>query len=226
MSSSATPRIKQRQIDSPWRLSDGIALIEELLDISLEVHNSTQDWEDIQSASKRKRLKVGTIIEAVRARRVTLGRMPGMMGYRHFLVLKSSIDDLAKEERAGRTEPTTGINEITAASFARGIGMRADGWFHSLFEAGHVSGTWKRHPITNVRTLCLSLEDIEAFNKRFITPTQIRAETQLQRPTTCLAHLRKAGITPVSPEGRHFGALFLRKEVEPVLRRIRSQRPK
>ncbi|MTH35130.1 hypothetical protein GL279_11005 [Paracoccus limosus] len=146
-----------------------------------------------------------------------LGRLPGAAGYRSFMVSKSEINELASRESKVRFHTRPSVNATSAAAFSRSIGMRADGWFHSLFEAGHASASWVQHPITNVRMLYVSGEDIAAFNQRFLTPSQMQREFGLHK-RTCLAKLRKAGVSPFAPDGKDFGALYERRFVEPVLR--------
>lgn len=211
------PRISQSKIDSPWRIADGVALLNELTALSSDIPIDDSGWEDIQGASKRKRLKVGDIIAAVRRREISLGRMPGTFGYRHFIVPKLEIDKLVSHGSKTRFHTRPAVNATSAAAFARSIGMRGDGWFNALFDAGHVSARWMPHPITNVRILYVSDEDIAAFNQRFLTSPQMQIEFGLHR-RTCLARLRKAGVSPFAPEGKDFGALFERCLVEPVLR--------
>ena len=99
--------------------------------------------------------------------------------------------------------------------------MRSEGWFQSLFEAGHVSGKWAHHPVTNARILYFSDEDIAAFNRRFLTLPQMQIEFGLHQHTYA-AKLRAAGVAPFSPHGQNFGSLFEREKVETIVRSMRT----
>lgn len=211
------PRIRREKVDSPWRLADGVELMNELTGLSAEILRGDPEWEDIQSASKRKRLRVGDIIKSVRNREIALGRPPGAVGYRDLMVFKSAIDALAKTIAAGEVRNDHGQHRITASVFARELGIRTEGWFRSLVEAGCCTGSWGNHPVTNVRTLYVSDEDILQFNRRFITLQQMQAEFGLHRHT-CLSKLRAAAVRPFSRGRQTFGPLYERSHVINVLR--------
>ncbi len=210
------PRISRAKINSPWRIADGHAFLEELGKLAMEIAPGDAAWEEIQAASKRRRLRVGDIISAVRERSLGLGRSPEVYGYRSFRVLKTEIDSLSRTKIPTPILQDSCLSGQPASAFARSIGMRSKGWFQSLFEAGQVGAAWVQHPRTNVRLLCVSEADAADFNKRFLTFTQMRAEFRLHH-LTCAAVLKAAGVHPFAPDGRDFGQLFERKIAEPVL---------
>ncbi|MDN5788817.1 MAG: hypothetical protein L0H65_17535 [Pseudorhodobacter sp.] len=215
------PRIAKSKIKSLWRIADGLDLLRELDALAVSFSEGMDGWEDIQSASKRKRLRVGDIIGAVRQAELTLGRITGTTGYRFLAVKKSEINEMAQHLAQSRFHNRDASNDIPASAFARSIGMRSEGWFQSLFEAGHVSAAWMQHPVTNVRILYVSDEDIAAFNRRFLTLPQMQLEFGLHQHT-CAARLRAAGVAPFSPNGQDFGSLFERTKVETVVRITRT----
>ncbi|WP_323007528.1 hypothetical protein [Pseudorhodobacter sp.] len=131
--------------------------------------------------------------------------------------MKSEIDEMAKQVEQSRFHNREASNGIPASAFARSIGMRSEGWFQSLFEAGHVSAKWTHHPVTNARILYVSDEDIAAFNRRFLTLPQMQIEFGLHQ-NTCAARLRAARVAPFSPHGQDFGSLFEREKVETIMR--------
>jgi hypothetical protein len=192
------PRIAKSKIKSPWRIADGLDLLSELDALALIIGEGMDGWEDIQSASKRKRLRVGDIIEAVRQAELTLGRVNATTGYRFLMVMKSEIDEMAKQVEQIRFHNREASNGIPASAFARSKGMRSEGWFQSLFEAGHVSAEWTHHPVTNALILYVSDEDIAAFNRRFLTLPQMQIEFGLHQ-NTCAARLRTSRLAPFSP---------------------------
>ena len=146
--------------------------------------------------------------------------MPGTTGSRSFVVMKSEIDEMARHEAQSRFHNRSGLNGIPTPAFARSIGMRGEGWFQSLFEAGHVSARWMQHPITNVRILYVSQEDVTAFNRRLLTLPKMQIEFGPHRYIFA-ARLRAVGVLEFSPDGNDFGPLFEREKVEPLLRSTR-----
>lgn len=210
------PRISRTKINSPWRIADGYALLEELGKLAIEISPDDACWEEIQAASKRRRLRVGDIISAVREGSLGLGRSPEAYGYRSFRVLKAEIDSLSRTKIPTPIVQDSCLSGQPASAFARSIGMRSKGWFQNLFDAGYVSATWEQNPRTNVRMLCVSETDVADFNKRFLTLTQMQAEFGLHRQT-CAAILKAACVHPFAPGGQDFGQLFERKRAEPVL---------
>lgn len=54
--------------------------------------------------------------------------------------------------------------------------------------------------------------DMAAFHKKFVTLTTLSAETGQHR-NTLKALLASRRITPFSPDGRFFGAVFLRGDI-------------
>lgn len=214
------PRISRPKINSPWRIADGQALLGELGRLAMTISPDDECWEEIQAASKRRRLRVGDIITAVRNGSLGLGRAPQIYGYRSFRVLKYEINALPQEKLPFRIQESSPQEGQLASAFARDIGMRSKGWFHTLFKAGHVSATWVQHPRTNVRRLYVSDADVTAFNQRFLTLTQMQAEFGLHRQT-CAARLKAAGVAPFAPDGWDYGPLFERDKTESALRASR-----
>lgn len=77
------------------------------------------------------------------------------------------------------------------------------------------------NPVTSVRILYLSDEDMAAFNGRFLTLPQMQIEFGLHQHT-CAAGLRAARVVPFLPHGQDFGSLFEREKVEPIMRSLRT----
>ena len=133
------PRIKVQTIKSPWRLVDGVALVEELGSLAVSVTPSDSRWETIQLAKKRSTIGVGAIIAAARNGRLQLGRYSNVIGYAGFCVMKSQIDALCP---AKQKQHANGY--VTPAVFGRSVGIRDRGWFESLVDGGHTPATRMR----------------------------------------------------------------------------------
>lgn len=210
------PAICSPKVKSPWRISDGLALLAELDARSCLLSPISEDWETIQLASQRSGLEVGDIIAAVRNGRIQIGRDPEMYGSRGYLVLKDDIDDIAGEQPHRRRRADSIPSGELASRYAMSVGIKAKQWFLKLYEAGHVSARWIPHPIAGTDVLYLTDEDITAFHDRFMTPVTMQAEFGLHW-RTCIARLNTAKISPFSPNGQDFGKLYERRDVEAVL---------
>ena len=106
---------------------------------------------------------------------------------------------------------------MPAAEFGRSVGLRDGGVFQAMIEAGHVPA----YQIINVRTgrpqHRMTPEDMEAFHRRFVTLTTLSAETGEHR-NTLRGLIASRRITPFAPDGQDFGAVYLRADVEAVMR--------
>lgn len=211
------PRIARGKIDSPWRISDGLALLRELEGLLAHKDQDSADWEDIQSASKRKRMRVGQIIHAIRRGELRLGQVSGASGYRSFSVLKAEVDEMARSSAQLQSEMLPVTKGRSASVFARELGIRTKGWYQALVEAGHADGTWEHHPVTHVLTLYVSDDDAACFRRRFVTLPQMQHEFGMHKHT-CLSRLRAAGVRPFSLKRQSFGPLYEREQAEAVLR--------
>jgi hypothetical protein len=209
------PRIDVPTIKSPWRLADGLALVQELSVLSSVTTLSDNRWEAIQRAKKRSKICVGAIITAIREGQLQLGRYSDVAGYAGFCVMKSEIDELGLVENE---QPD--FDYITLAAFGRSVGMRDRGWFKSLVDGGHTPATRILHPTGDREQLTVSTADAAEFHKRFFTAATMEKEFGVHR-RTLLAKLRSACIGAFTPGGQDFGKIYLREDVE-IIFGIRS----
>jgi hypothetical protein len=114
-------------------------------------------------------------------------------------------------------DPTDGGRLQSAAAFGRSIGLRDNGSFAALIEAGYVSAKARVHPGTKRMQYWMDEADIAAFTARFATPTMLIAETGLHR-NTLYKLLDAARVEPFAPNGKDFGAVFLRSDLNKVPR--------
>lgn len=206
------PRINNSKIKSPWRASDGVAFVTELQAMAVPIEHSDKRWESIQGAQKRSDLSVGTIIAGIRACKLKLAQRRDLEGYAALCVLKEDIDRMKflKQEAAGGPL-------ITAAAFGRSVGIRTQGWFESLAAAGHTPATRMPHPKYGGEWVYASTSDIEEFHKRFVTTKLMRDDSGLKK-TSLLAKLNASEVKPFAPNGEDYGPLYLREDVEAVLK--------
>ncbi len=191
-------------VKSPWRASDGVALVAELQEMAVPIEPFDGIWESIQDAKHRSDLGVGTIIAGLRAGDLQLGRRPDFEGYAALCVLKAEID-LMKAERI----VADGGPLITAAAFGRQVGIRTQGWFERLAGSGHTPATRRPHPKYGGEWVFASESDIEEFRKRFMTSAMMKDEFG-QRSKQQL----QAALTRFAPNEEDYGPLYLLEDVE------------
>lgn len=205
------PRINNPKIKSPWRASDGIALVAEFRALAIPIESSDKSWEGIHAANKRSDMSVGDIIAELRAGKLKLGQCTDLDGYAAFRVLREEIDRMKSQKIEVSGGPV-----ITAAAFGRQVGIRTKGWFEKLAAAGHTPATSMPHPKYGGEWIYASVRDIEEFRKRFFTSKTMKEEFQ-QSKKTLLLKLEEANVKRFAPNGEDYGPLYLRAEVESVL---------
>jgi hypothetical protein len=210
------PRINVPTIKAPWQIADGMALIGDLQEMASSIQRNDRRWETIQMARRRSDLSVGTLIAAVRARQLQVGHREDLWGYAGFSVLKSEVDALKSLRKDEHQD-----SMISGAAFARSVGMRHKGWFEKFMAAGHITGTRMLHPKIGGTRVYVSQKDIVKFHARFKTASTMEREFGLHR-RTLLAKLKAAHIKAFAPNAQDFGALYLRKEVEVVIKPART----
>ena len=206
------PRISNSKIKSPWRASDGIALVAELQKMAIPIELSDKRWEGIYVAKNRSDLGVGEIIDELRAGKLQLARRTDLEGYAAFCVLTEEIDQMKSQKLEALGGPV-----ITAAAFGRQVGIRTKGWFEKLAAAGHTPATSMPHPKYGGEWIYASARDIEEFHKRFLTSKIMEAEFGQTRKAL-LVKLEIAQVKRFAPNGEDYGPLYLREDVEPVLK--------
>lgn len=206
------PRINIPGIISPWRASDGIALVAELQAMAVPIMQSDSHWEEIQEAQNRAAISVGTIIAELRAGKLHLAQRTGVKGYAAFCVLKEEIDRMSSQKQEAAGGPV-----ITAAAFGRLVGIRTQGWFESLSAADHTPATRMPHPKWGGERVYASASDISEFRSRFVTLKILEEEFGLHQ-RTLLVKLKAAKVNPFAPNGEDFGLLYLREDAEAALK--------
>ncbi|WP_416545761.1 TniQ family protein [Phaeobacter sp. JH209B] len=214
------PRTKVATIKSPWRVSDGLHLLEDLERKAILLEAGTPGWETIQHVHKRAGLSVGQVIAAIRDGRLRVGKHAETFGY-HGLVVNVAEVDQSELLRPREQKMAAMEGEMNAAAFARSIGVRQKGAFQALIEGGHTPAMEVLHPVTKRSQWRMSGVDIAAFHDKFTTPTVIVKETGLHR-NTILAAFAAHGIEVFRLNGVAIGPIYLQKEVAPVLNTLVS----
>ena len=212
-----TPRTQSASVKLKWRIQDGLALNAELQALAVPNPSGGQSWERLQAASARAHMPVGDFISAIRAGELQVGQVAADDGYHGFSVRKLSVDRWrkARADHAMRAvDALPGV--MSAAEFARSIGLRDKRRFQALIEAGHAEALETLHPVTRRMQLRMTEAYIASFHEKFLTLTAMQAETGLHR-NSILSLLRTASVGVFAPEGLDFGPIYLRQEAMPVL---------
>ena len=213
------PRTRIENINKPWRISDGMALLAELSSGAMLVERESKDWETLLLASRRSSVALADLVLGIREKRLTLGQRAGVAGFHGIVVRKSEVDRVAAPRLAFRDAVLQEVpGTISAAAFGRSIGLRNDGTFLALIEAGHVPVRQVVNPRTGRPQYQMTPEDMAAFHQRFMTLTTLSAESGLHRNTLRGALLMRK-ITPFSSGGQDFDAVYLRDDVMEIMRR-------
>jgi hypothetical protein len=208
-----TPRTRFETVKKPWRISDGLALVAELSAHSIPVADEDQAWTNLLAVRKYRAVSLPALIEAIRDGRLKVGQRVGVPGFHGIVVLKSEVDMIAAPFQAVRDQVIEEIpGNMAVAEFGRSVGLRDSRAFQAMIKAGHVSAYQIINPRTGRPQYRMTPDDMAAFHRRFVTLTTLSAETGEHR-NTLKGLLAARRITPFSPKGQDFGAVYLRGEV-------------
>jgi hypothetical protein len=211
------PRTRTDKIKSPWRLSDGLALVEELQSFSSGLVPDDIEWESIQQSSKRTGKTVGAIILEIRSRKVQVKLRSNVLGYHGIWVCKSDVGDRRKSKLEILGEHTASVRETTSAyAFARSIGLRERGLFQAFLSDGHSPAILALNPDSQRSQFRMTDGDIAAFHRKFLTLTTMEGELGLHR-NAISCRLRASGVLPFVSDGKSYGAIWSRHAASRVL---------
>ena len=118
------PRTRIPSVKSPWRMSDGLALVAELQAGAVPIDADDKRWEKIQHAKHRSAASVGRIITAIREGRIRVGLRDTTAGYGGFVVERDEINLKLKPGL-----PVVPSNPQLPGAFRRSVGLRDGGRF-------------------------------------------------------------------------------------------------
>ena len=203
------PRTRDAKVKNPWRIADGAALVSDLVTMAGPVAKNADDRETLLLARNRVKTSLSDLIAAIREGQLLWGNR------RAFPAFTASSSPKAKwticPPRACRDESPAEMEPpgvMSAAEFGRTVGLRDNGNFIALIEAGHMPAVQCTNPRTGRFQYRLSAEDISAFHRRFVTLPTLSEETGYHRNTvrTLLTRFR---VTRFSPGGQDFGPIYL-----------------
>lgn len=207
------PRTQIAKVKFPWRVSDGLALLAELQEAATGQVKDDSNWESIQHAKKRTRIRVGEIIEAIRTRKIDFKIKEGVFGYYGVYISRTQVNELKYQIEIADSDLFQ--NTLSASAFSRVIGLRNADQLSRLAKAGHFSAIWVRNPKTGRERFRMNDTHISEFHQKFMTATTIESEFGMQR-NTLLAILKEHQAERFSPDGGDYGSIWLRASVEPI----------
>ena len=209
------PHSQNPSVKNVWRVSNGHALLAKLQSRAVLISAEDAAWETLLLTRKRTEISLTALIGEIEAGRLEVGVREGQEGFHGIVVPLEQLGHLIAARQ--RPDPTEGGKLQSAAAFGRSIGLRDNGAFVAIIEAGHVAAQARLHPGTNRMQYWMDAADIAAFTARFVTPTMLMAETGLHR-NTLYRLLDAARVAPFAPGGQGFGAVFLRSDLNKVPR--------
>jgi hypothetical protein len=207
------PRTRIPSVKNVWRIADGEALVAKLTARSVTVAADDPSWETLLLARRRTRISLAKMIDAIDAGALDVGARQGVVGFHGIVVRTDQLAPLLAIEE--RPDPTEGGKLQSAAAFGRSVGLRDNGSFVALIEAGYVSAKERLHPGTKRMQYWMDEADIAAFTARFATPTMLTNETGLHR-NTIYTLFAAARVDPFTPNGKDFGPIFLRSDLTEI----------
>jgi len=210
------PRTRVKKVKNPWRISDGVLLVNELSSGAIPVQADDTRWETLLRACRRREIGLGDLIARIRDKSMTVGQRTGEAGFHGIVVPRSEVDAIASMPRAIPEDVSEELRGMAAAEFGRSVGLRDGGVFQSMIEAGYVPASKIINPRTKRSQYWMTPEDMATFRRQFATLTTLVAETGLHR-NSLKGQIASGRVTRFSPEGRHFGAVYLRDDVTDVL---------
>ena len=208
-----SPRVSDRKIRKPWRVSDGIAFVNELSADAAFVAEEDNSWETLLQSCQRNAFAFAAIISAIREMKLTIGKRDGVDGFHGIVVSKEEVDLLANSHHSIRTK---GLKEISGtmsvAEFGKSIGVYDSVALLALIEAGYASAKLTMNPRTGRSHYRMGPKDMAAFHKRFVTLSTLSEETG-EHLNSLRRVFKLSKLTPFSPEGQNFGPVYLRDDV-------------
>ncbi|WP_439561558.1 TniQ family protein [Roseinatronobacter sp.] len=89
------PRTQVEKVKKPWRILDGMALVNELSARSVPVSGDDRNWTTLLLARKQTGVSLVELVEAVRNARLKVGRRVGVVGFHGIVVRLAEVDRMA-----------------------------------------------------------------------------------------------------------------------------------
>lgn len=191
-----------------WDLRDGHRFLDRLLDQAETVDDLGAGWVHIAKSAQRLKCRPGEIVAAIEDGLITrVGRLSGADGYQAVHVCHDDVVRILAVDAAPA---------MTLGRFAEHIGIGQPVYVKRLFQNGHMTVTEMRNPRTKALQPYIAEADAAGFHRRFATLHTLARETG-ETWQKLSGQLRRASVTPFSPDGVDYGHLYLRSEVDSAL---------
>ncbi|MGY6410818.1 MAG: TniQ family protein [Alkalilacustris sp.] len=205
-----TPFIGAPCIKERWRLSDAQALLSVLQAAAVPVAAGAPGWQRLVLMRQHTGVGMDRMISGIREASLSAGCSSAQAGFTGILVRWDEVERLASDHVSASVG-------IPAGTFGRSIGLRDNGLFLTFISAGHTPATRWRHPVKRNERFYMTEADIAAFHARYVTLPVLERECGTHRDTL-RARLATAGVRPFSDAGQSFSPIYLRKNVEAVVK--------
>ncbi len=188
-----------------WDPADGVRFLDSVFVGASPLRQAQHGWEHISKSAARLMVGPEVIIRAIRDRRIVrIGNHADFDGYAALYVYHDEVCSVLSPEPSSNQ---------SIELFSKTVGIGQPIRMKRLVINGHTPATELVHPKLKTKQLFITLDDADAFHRRFYTPrTMAQAHGKSWQSMT--ATLRAAGIAVFSPDGEDYGTLYLREDVD------------
>lgn len=218
------PRTQLKEVRLPWLIQDGLDLVATLsAKATSAVAVGDPNWETMQQACAARRIALRELHGAIASGAVQIGLTEGVAGYNSLRVLKSSVTAAFTDRRVQAPENQAFSGTVSLAEFGRSIGMRDPKHLSALVNTGLLDVAKVVHPLIGRKQLRVGAATAAAFRARFATSNMLAAETG-EKPQAIRHKIARSGAAEFQKDGNAFRNLWLRAEVEAIVRLMKTSR--
>jgi hypothetical protein len=142
-------RTRVAKVKNPWRIPDGLSFVADLAANATPVAEDDPAWETLLLARKRTQVSLADLIGAIHDARLGFGQRVGIAGFHGLALRMTEVDALPPSRpRAKAPDGVSAAGMTSAAKFGRSVGLRDEGSFLALVQAGHVPAVQMVNPAT------------------------------------------------------------------------------
>jgi hypothetical protein len=191
-----------------WDPRDGRAFLDEIMFGAQLLPHAQHGWEHIAIAAQRLKIRPVEIIKAIRDGRIQrVGKNDSFNGYRAVHIYHDEVVMVL-----GGAESA----EMSIEVFSKSAGLANPVYLNRLIKNGHTPATKMRNPKTHALQRYIAKADAIAFRDKFMT-LRILAKSRGESWQKMSGALKAANVVPFSPDGKDYGNLYLKTEVETAL---------
>lgn len=197
------PAVPEGIIKTPWRSKDGTAFIDRLNALVTIDSVNGSNWVTLLQAQKLVQASLQELLAAIFEKTLALATRSDKGGFSSFVVRRDDIGALF----SGYHQVEIHSDSISAAAFARQIGIREAGVFDRFLNSGLLPDVHTNKNKHGSKSLTLSPADIAAFHQNYVTLSTLSTRARCHR-NSANAIIKKHQIQPISTEGFVFHAIY------------------